>query len=145
MNVDVITLKQTMKQLFVLTRDFLLEIASYTGLSYNEVNVFVWYVLIPFTWAILFDLIFGKHFAKTIVGGLGLIAIAVVKFTGSADLIFEQSAKCLLASNVGGSYVNASVVICLFVPIIVYLVMIPWAGYSTIRRRHRNRSVKVDA
>ena len=145
MNVDVITLNQTMTQLFVLTRDFLLEIASYTGLSYNEVNVLVWYVLIPFTWAILFDLIFGKHFAKIIVGGVGLIAIAVVQITGSADLIFEQSAKFLLASNVGGSYVNASVVICLFVPIIIYLVMIPWAGYSTFRRRQRDKIARADA
>ena len=134
-----------MTQLFVLTRDFLLEIASYTGLSYNEVNVLVWYVLIPFTWAILFDLIFGKHFAKIIVGGVGLIAIAVVQITGSADLIFEQSAKFLLASNVGGSYVNASVVICLLVPIIIYLVMIPWAGYSTFRRRQRDKIARADA
>ena len=145
MNVAVITLNQTMTQLFVLTRDFLLEIASYTGLSYNEVNVLVWYVLIPFTWAILFDLIFGKHFAKIIVGGVGLIAIAVVQITGSADLIFEQSAKFLLASNVGGSYVNASVAICLFVPIIIYLVMIPWAGYSTFRRRQRDKIARADA
>ena len=49
-----------MKQLFVQTRDFLLEIAASTGLSYSEVNVLVWYVLIPFTWAILFDRMSGN-------------------------------------------------------------------------------------
>lgn len=35
----------------------LLEIADKTGLTYNEVNILVYYLFIPLTWTIMLDLI----------------------------------------------------------------------------------------
>lgn len=125
-----------MQELFITTRDLLLDMASATGLTYKEVNVLVWYFFIPFTWAILFDLIVGRHRGKLVVGLISLIAGLTLYFASRTEWLFDRSCELLLGSNVGGSYVNASVVICLFVPLAVYLIMVPWAAIC-LWKRHR--------
>ena len=124
-----------MEELFVLTRDLLLDMASATGLTYKEVNIVVWYFVIPFTWAVLFDLIAGGHRCKIIAGLLCLVCGIALALTGTTEWLFDRSCEFLLASNVGGNYVNASVIICLFVPVAMYAIMIPWACVSCWKRR----------
>jgi len=127
----------SMQELFVTTRDLLLDMASATGLSYKEVNVLVWYLFIPFTWAILIDLIVGRHLAKMVAGLICLIAAVTLYFSGRTEWLFDRSCELLLGSNVGGSYVNASVIICLFVPLAIYLVAVPWAAICFWKRRRQ--------
>ena len=132
-----------MQELFIITRDFLLETANATGLTYKEVNVVIWYFFIPFTWAVLFDVIFGRHRGKLIVCLAGAIFGIALALSGSTEWLFDKSCEFLLGSNVGGNYVNASVIICLFIPVVVYAIMIPWACVSLWKRR--GRSLAVDA
>jgi hypothetical protein len=35
-----------------------------TRLTYNEINIIVYYFIIPFTWIILLDIIFNFHYLK---------------------------------------------------------------------------------
>ena len=124
-----------MQELFVLTRDGLLEIANATGLSYKEINVLLWYFAIPLTWAFLLDLILGKHVVKLAALAVGAVVLIGLYRFDSVEWLFDLSCEFLLASDVGGNYVNASVIICLFVPVLIYIVLIPWAFVAFIRRR----------
>ncbi|MEL7500742.1 MAG: hypothetical protein AAFN77_24325 [Planctomycetota bacterium] len=124
-----------MQELFITTRDLLFEMANATGLSYKEINVLVWYFVIPFSWAVLFDVIVGKHRGTLVVGLISLVIGALLHFSGSTEWLFDRSCEFLVGSEVGGSYVNASVIICLFVPLAIYAIMVPWAGIATWKRR----------
>ena len=130
-----------MQELFVTTRDLLVDMAEASGLTYKEVNVLVWYFCIPLTWAILFDLISGNHRGKLVAGVICVVAGLTLYFTGLTEWLFDWSCELLLGSNVGGNYVNASVIICLFVPVVIYAIMIPWAVIATWKRRNQ---MKID-
>lgn len=131
-----------MNELFILTRDTLMICAEWTGLSYKEINVYVWYFCIPCSWALLLDLIVSGHRAKTTAIVLGLAGLAALWVTDATAWLFDRSCEFLLLSNIGGNYINASVWICLAVPLLVYAILIPWAAIRvfTHRRARRNLS-----
>ena len=126
-----------MRYLFRITQDFLMSLESVTGWSYKEINVIVWYFVIPATWAILLDRIFGKHFFKL---GFGVIALGVlcsVNFESFSGWLFDRSADFLNGFNViGSNYTNSSVIICLFVPLAIYAILI-WLAF--FRRSNKKK------
>lgn len=108
----------------------LLWIASKIGVTYNEINIIVYYLLIPLSWTLMIDYIFHKPYT-TIPFLLIWCMIGILKrnsFRQWCDNLFMLSVKFLNWFNrFGGNYVLNSVVICVFIPIAVYILILWYA------------------
>ncbi|MCX6166145.1 MAG: hypothetical protein NTU73_15005 [Ignavibacteriae bacterium] len=101
-------------------------IANKTGLTYEEINIIVYYFIIPFTYFILIDKYFKRHYFKIIFVIFSIIFfISIRSFKNYSEWLFERSAQLLNSFNfLGLNYTYASVVICVFIVIIIYTVLI---------------------
>lgn len=112
-----------MKKIFKLTVVALLKVAAKFNLTYNEINIIVWYYVIPLLWAVLVDVrLF--HFPLTappVMVMLGVVSYVHRKdFTAFCDWWFMKSVQFLrMFDRVGMNYTVASVVVCLLVPLVI--------------------------
>lgn len=102
----------------------LLWIASKVGLTYNEINILVYYLLIPLSWTLLIDYKFLKPY--TTIPLLFIWCIILIKEYNSfrlwCDDLFRDSVNFLNWFNrFGGNYILNSVIICVILPIAVYI------------------------
>ena len=102
----------------------------YTGrllhLTYNEINIIVYYMIIPLTWLALLDKYFEFHFLKIIfVISILVFFISCRKFSEFSDRIFQKSVDFLNYFNrFGSNYILSSILICVLVPILIYVLLI---------------------
>ena len=94
--------------------------------SYFEINIILYYFIIPLTWMILLDVIFGVHYFKI---GFVLLALSFFLYCGDfktfSKQLFHRSVIFLNAFNrFGSTYVITSVWICVFIPIAIYAFLI---------------------
>ena len=110
-------------KIFNSTAILLLKAAQRLHLPYNEVNVIFYYGIIPLTWCILADIILGYIILTPLFVLLctGIYLIKRKKFSAWCDKIFVLSQKFLLFF---GEYKASSVIICVLVPIMIYVVLI---------------------
>ena len=98
--------------------------ATAIGITYNEINVIVYYLLIPLSWTIMFDCWLGSpitSFALIFIW-FGIKIGTWGRFREWSDWAFMRSVDFLNYFNrYGGNYVLNSVVICVLVPIIIYV------------------------
>jgi hypothetical protein len=104
----------------------LLKLARMFKLSYHEINIIVYFFVVPFSWLVLLDALFQFHFLK-----LSFAFFCIGFFTGCSDFkpfstsLYRKSVQFLLYFNrFGSSYVASSVWICLVVPICIYVLLI---------------------
>lgn len=104
-------------------------IAKVTGMTYNEVNIIVYYLLIPLSWAVMIDYIT----MMPILTPMYIIVWVVflwkdpMKFRDRCDWAFDKSVDFLLwFKKIGWNYVVSSVIICVVVPALIYVELI-WA------------------
>ncbi len=123
--------------IFSIVAQALLWIAKATGLTYNEINVVLYYVIVPLTWAALLDQAFRFHWitlgcAVALATAVPTVAL-VYGLPQFCDLLFDASARFLRSFRfVGLNYVQASVVVCVVVPLIIYAALI-WFAARSIR------------
>lgn len=101
-------------------------IGNKTGLTYNEINILVYYFCIPFSWLCLLDIIFSFHYLKIafVIFTMGFIA-GCRNFKTYSDWLFEKSVLFLNYFNrYGSNYVATSVWICVSLPIVIYAILI---------------------
>ena len=101
-------------------------ISHLTGLSYKQINVIVYYFLIPFTWLVLLDGIFHSQYLKLafVVFTLGFI-VGCRDFRTYSDWLFDKSVSFLYYfKKFGIGYVTSSVWICVSLPIVIYCVLL---------------------
>lgn len=111
-----------MKKIFDITVVALLKVAAKFNLTYNEINIIVWYYLIPLVWAILVDVRLSLPLTTPVVIAiLGIVTYMHRKdFTAFCDWLFMKSVVFLrMFDKVGMNYTVASVVVCVLVPIII--------------------------
>ena len=104
----------------------LFHLAKSLHLTYNEINIIVYYFIIPLTWCIMLDLIIKKPICTPFWTILCLIVYLVKKknFSGWCDWFFMKSADFLNSFHLlGWNYEKASVIICVVVPIIIYIIL----------------------
>ena len=104
-------------------------IARVTGATYNEVNIIVYYLLIPFSWTAMVDYITMMPFLTPIyiIAWIIFLWKDQMKFHDRCDWAFDKSVEFLLwFKKIGWNYVVSSVVICVVVPILIYVELI-WA------------------
>lgn len=114
------------KLIFKIVADSLSAIGRKTGLTYNEINIVVYYFIIPFTWLLLLDIIFEFHYLKFsfVIFCLGFI-VGCRNFKEYSDWLFDKSVKFLNYFNrFGSNYISSSVWICVSIPILIYSILL---------------------
>ncbi|MCM1292363.1 MAG: hypothetical protein NC230_02125 [Bacteroides sp.] len=96
------------------------------GLTYNEVNILVYYLLIPLSWTIMIDCLIGipvTTFALLFIW-MGIFIATRRHFREWCDRSFQYSVDFLNWFNRWGSnYELNSVVICVAVPLVIYITL----------------------
>lgn len=96
-------------------------------MTYNEINIIVYYLIVPLTWTIMIDILIKKPIT-TILLVLAWGTIFILHhhdFKEWCDWAFDKSVEFLLWFKcIGWNYVVSSVIICVVIPIIIYAVLI---------------------
>ena len=102
-------------------------IAKVTGMTYNEVNIIVYYLLIPLSWAVMIDYITMMPFLTPmyIIAWIVFLWKDPMKFRDRCDWAFDKSVDFLLwFKKIGWNYIVSSVIICVVIPALVYAELI---------------------
>ena len=102
-------------------------LAKLTGLTYREINIIVYYLIIPLSWCIMLDYIMGLPITTPIWILLWIYIFWSKRkfFRKWCDVAFQLSVDFLLKfQRIGWNYWVASVIIGVVVPIIIYAVLI---------------------
>ena len=102
-------------------------IAKMTGLTYNEVNIIVYYLLIPLSLTVMIDYITMMPFLTPmyIIGWVIFLWKDPMKLRARCDWAFEKSVDFLLYfKKIGWNYIVSSVIICVVVPVMIYIELI---------------------
>ena len=102
-------------------------IAKLTGMTYNEVNIIVYYLLIPLSWAVMVDYITMLPFLTPmyIIAWIVFLWKDPIKFRDRCDWAFDKSVEFLLwFKKIGWNYVVSSVIICVVAPVLVYIELV---------------------
>lgn len=101
-------------------------IARMTGTTYNEVNIIVYYLIIPLSWTLMLDYIIAVPVLTPILILAWIIFVWKDKMTfrNRCDWAFDKSVDFLLwFQKIGWNYIVSSVIICVVVPILVYIAL----------------------
>ena len=101
--------------------------AKLSGTTYNEVNIIVYYLVIPLSWMVMVDYITKMPFLTPmfILAWVIFLWKDKMKFRNRCDLAFDKSVDFLLwFKKIGWNYIVSSVIICVVVPILVYIELI---------------------
>ena len=106
-------------------------------ITYNEINVIVYYWLIPMSWTLLLDYKLGSKI--DVIGNQGFFPVLTLMLCSAwagillanyrffrkwCDYVFKASQVFLcLFNRWGGNYVLNSVVICVVLPLIIYIII----------------------
>jgi hypothetical protein len=96
-----------------------------TGFTYNEINVLIYYFIIPFTWMILLDNILHIQYFKLagFIFCIGFYA-GCRDFRKYSDWLFFKSVIFLNFFNrFGSNCIRSSVWICVSLPILIYTIL----------------------
>ena len=102
-------------------------IAKLTGLTYNQVNIIVYYLLIPLSWTIMIDYITSLPFLTPmyLIAWIIFLWKDPMKFKDRCDWAFDKSVEFLLYfKKIGWNYIVSSVIICVVVPMLIYVELI---------------------
>ena len=127
--------------IFYLVAYSLALIAKLTNLTYNQINIIVYYMLIPFSWLALVDSVFGVHYFKL---GFGVFLLGFFvgcrNFKAYSDWLFFKSVDFLKYFNrFGSNYISSSVWICVALPVFIYALLIYLAFYWFLLGYRNNR------
>jgi hypothetical protein len=109
----------------------LMRYAKFFKISYYEINIIVYYFLVPFSWLVLIDWIFNFHYLKIgfILFCIGF-AFLCKDFSSFSIRLYKQSVDFLNYFNrFGSNYVASSVWICIVVPVLIYSTLIYFVIY----------------
>ena len=102
-------------------------IAKLTGTTYNEVNIVVYFLLIPLSWTVMIDYLMKLPLLTPLFVLAWIIFLwkDPMKFRDRCDWAFKKSVDFLLwFQRIGWNYVVSSVIICVVIPILVYCLLI---------------------
>ena len=112
------------QKIFKIVADSLIWIGCKTGLTYNEVNILLYYLIIPLSWTTMFDCWVKKPYTTAALAftWLGIFIATRNNFREWCDWAFQASVDFLNWFNRwGGNYVLNSVIICVAIPLIIYV------------------------
>lgn len=114
-------------RIFDMTAQWLFTTSQKLHLTYNEMNIVVYYMMVPLTWLIMLDAIIGSWPWLTVAWVAACMVVMIVhrkNFEQWCDSVFQRSVDFLLwFRRVGWNYTLASVVICVAVPLLIYAIL----------------------
>ena len=115
-----------MNAVFDIVYRLLVFISEITHLSYHEINIIVYYIIAPFVYLFLLDKIFHFHYLEIAFSiFVILFLIFIPDFSKFSTEAFISSQHFLQGfAFIGLDYVGASVVICVVLPFIVFMVLL---------------------
>ena len=116
-------------------------LAARTGLTYVEINIIVYFMVIPLVFAAMLDGILRWHWLKlAVVAGWALALFEIPDFNVFSERLFAASvAFLMLFGRIGLDYTAASVAVCVIVPGLVFAGLA--AGWVLSRRKGRGRNL----
>lgn len=115
-----------MDKTFWIVANSLNRIAYNTGTTYNKINIILYYLIIPLTWAVMLDIIIGYPvFTILTILIWSFIFYKTWKyFREWCDVGFRKSQEFLFwFKRIGWNYIVASVIICVIIPVFVYILL----------------------
>ncbi len=120
-----------MNSIFDIVYRFLVFISELTHLTYQEINIIVYYIIAPFVYLFLLDKIFRFHYLKISFGIFVILFLAFIpdfaKFSHEAFLCSQHFLQSF--GFIGLNYVGASVIICVVFPFVVFVLLF-WRAYK---------------
>lgn len=108
--------------IFSIVQKFLEWIAKKPHRTFNEINIIMYYFLVPFTWCMMIDFAFSLPFIFSL--GYSLFSLIVVvkskNFTKFSDWLFDKSADFI---EFFGDYYVFSVVLCVALTLLIYILL----------------------
>ena len=101
----------------------LLKVAKMTHLTYNEINIIVYYLIIPMSWCVMLDIIVRFPIFTPLWSVLWIYIFWTKRkfFSQWCDTAFSLSQEFLFSfKKIGWNYWKASVIICVVLPLIIY-------------------------
>lgn len=125
-----------MQSIFTVVYRILVTLSELTGLSYNEINVVVFFVIVPLLFLLLLDKIYDRHvFGVTFIVVIIFFCILIQDLRLFADSIFEKSVILLLGFEaIGLDYVSSSVIVCVFLPMLLFGVLFTLAYLESMKK-----------
>lgn len=116
--------KLTNNGIFVTVYQSLMHLSEKTGISYTAINIIIYYLIIPLSWAIMLDYIIQLPICTSVllIGWTVILILTKDRFYQWCNKVFSISVKFLLSFRFW-SYTTSSVVICVIVPIIIYIAL----------------------
>ena len=125
-----------MDTVFQLVVIFLSWLSEITGLSYKAINIVVYFIITPFIFFFLIDKLIKRHYLK--IGFLAIVFVSLLiirDFEAFSGGLFDLSVRFLKWFNViGWNYTVASVIICVVIPVIAFLVLFYFAYREKIKK-----------
>jgi hypothetical protein len=113
-----------MNSIFQVVYEILMFMSRISGFTYKEINIIVYFGFIPFLYFVILDKLIRKHYFKIAHLLIILSVCLFFNFTVFCDLLFKLSVDFLLLFKVIGiNYIAASVLICVFLPIAIFVVL----------------------
>jgi hypothetical protein len=112
--------------IFTLVANGLKQLAQMLNFTYNEINILIYFALIPLSWLMLLDYIFAFHYLKVafLIFVMGF-RVGCTDFKTYSDVLFMKSVNFLNYFNrFGSNYFNTSVWVCVYLPIVIYSILI---------------------
>jgi hypothetical protein len=115
-----------MDTIFLLIAVWLQNIARRTGTTYNAVNIWLYYIAIPLSWAVLLDIALKSFIAVPVTLALMLAAYLICRKRNiTIDDIFRWSVLfTLLFGKTRKQYNSNCVLLYVFLPLFIYVVLI---------------------
>lgn len=127
------SLSLTMVEIFEYTRDELVLLGELLGISYKSVNMLVYFGIFPFFYWWPIDKLIGKHVTK-ITQLIALILVIAIKPNETLENSFDYIASGLASMQwLGLNYLEASVVFCVFVPLLIWMILFYFAYRKKIK------------
>lgn len=110
-----------MNKIFNIVYHILIWLSELTGFTYREINIIVYFILLPFIYFTLIDRIFKFHYTKIGFSIATILAlIAIPNFKSFSSSLFDKSVDFLNWFDVlGWNYIEASVIICVVLPVLL--------------------------
>ena len=126
---------------------FLDWLSEVTGLSYEEVNIVVYFILLPVIYLHLVDRILRRHVLAPLFGLAAITFLTSTRdFAGIADRLFRSSVEFLESFEaIGWNYGTSSVILCVFAPLMLFVALLHFAYPSVIRLATRRRDPDLAA
>ena len=115
--------KTLINWIFSVTAKTLLHVGMLFHLTYNAINVIVWYALLPLAWAAILDyklhqIFFAPCWALLCIG-VGILQRK--QFNNFCNELFKLSQQFIILF---GNYCTWSVIICLLIPIAITILLL---------------------